>query len=295
MAASVSDQYHYLSTDLLSKAWSIDLRYLVLSALVIFVVLPVCRFVHRDYHAFLALGPGGTPSTFAGYLRICYLRLFTLDDPLEPPPSTNTERPASGFLLRLPRRLHPRPSVAGIAPHRQTNQKPPAQLYQRLRIALYSLVGENPRLLRTGNSCFEKHSLALFLCLCPQCPDAECHAELLHAGPTHMNATCSNTGEICHLHPSDSSLHLTLHPLDAAMVISRGWGERHPLAGRPILGIGKRVVPEGFVMVYAPQDETQIGVVMDIIRAAGWWVGGVGLACKAEGQGVTTKDTVLMD
>ncbi|KAI4174722.1 MAG: hypothetical protein LQ343_002093 [Gyalolechia ehrenbergii] len=229
MAASVSDQHLYQSTDLLSKVLSINIRYLVLSSFVIFVVLPVCRFVHRDYYDFLALGPGGTPSTFAGYLRICYLRLFALEDPLKPPPSTNTERPANGFLLRLPRRLHPRPSVAGIAPHRQTNQKPPAQLYHRLRIALYSLVGENPKLLH------------------------------------------------------------------AAVVISRGWGERHPLAGCPILGIGKRLLPEGFVMVYAPQDETQIGVIMDIVRAAGWWVGGVGLACKAEGQGVTTRDTVVVD
>ncbi|KAI4179197.1 MAG: hypothetical protein L6R41_007986 [Letrouitia leprolyta] len=295
MAASVSDQYLYQSPDLLSKALSINLRYLVLSTFVIFVVLPVCRFVHRDYYDFLALGPGGTPSTFAGYLRICYLRFFILKDPLKPPPSTSTESPANGFLLRLPKRPHPRPSVAGIAPHRQTNQKPPAQLYHRLRIALYSLVGGNPKLLRSGNSCFEKHGLALFLCLCPQCPDAECHAELLHAGPTHMNSTCSDTGEVCHLHPSDSSMHMTLHPLDAAMVISRGWGERHPLAGCPVLGIGKRLLPEGFVMVYAPQDETQIGVVKDIVRAAGWWVGGVGLACKAEGRGVTTRDTVLVD
>lgn len=86
-------------------------------------------------------------------------------------------------------------------------------------------------------------------------------------------------------------MHLTLHPQDAALVISQGWGERHPLAGCPVLGIGKRLLPEGFVMVYAPQDEAQIKVISDIVRAAGWWVGGVALACEAEGQGISTRRT----
>lgn len=177
--------------------------YLFYSLLTIFLILG-CFVVLRDYYAFLALGPGGTPSNFLGYLRICYLSLFTLKDPLSPPPPTREERPADGFLLRLPPRQHPRPSVAGIAPHRQTDQKPPAHIYHLLRIALHDLVGNNSKLLRTGNSCFEKHGLALFLCLCPKCPDAECHAQLLHKGPTHLNATCSDSGEICHLHPSVS-------------------------------------------------------------------------------------------
>ena len=193
-----------LSTDLPPKILSTNIDHLFRSTFAIFVILPICFFIRRDYHAFLALGPGGTPSTFAGYLRICYLRLFTLKDPLQPPPATNLEHPPDGFLRQLPRRQFPRPAVAGIAPHRQTCQKPPARLYQSLRAALYSLVGDNSKLLRSGNSCFEKHGLALFLCLCPKCPDAECHAELLHAGPTHLNATCFDTGEICHLHPSVS-------------------------------------------------------------------------------------------
>lgn len=206
MAATASGQPPYQSTDLLSKVLTINVRYLIYSTFAAFIILPIYRFIRRDYLDFLALGPGGTPSTFAGYLRICYLRLFTLKDPLHPPPTTNLERPADGFLRRLPKRLPPRPSVAGIAPHRQINQKPPSHLYHLLRVALYTLVGNNSKLLRSGNSCFEKHGLALFLCLCPQCPDAECHAELLHAGPTHINSTCSDTGEICHLHPSVSQI-----------------------------------------------------------------------------------------
>lgn len=82
-------------------------------------------------------------------------------------------------------------------------------------------------------------------------------------------------------------MHLTLHPSDAALVIDHGWGERHPLAGRQIFG--KRFVPSGFVMVYAPQDENQIGILLEIVRAGGWWVGGVGLGKGVRGVGVLTK------
>ena len=82
-------------------------------------------------------------------------------------------------------------------------------------------------------------------------------------------------------------MHLTLHPSDAALVITHGWGERHPLAGRQLFG--KRFLPPGFVMVYAPQDENQVGVLMEIVRAAGWWVGGIGLENGQRGAGVLTR------
>ncbi|KAL8726856.1 MAG: hypothetical protein Q9181_005910 [Wetmoreana brouardii] len=223
MAASVYHQPLLPWTSRLSSL--LPLRFSQLCCLVLGIsgILLLCRFVYHDYTDFIALGPGGTPKNFLGYLRISYLRLFTLKDPFSPPPPTPTGRPANGFLLRLPRRPQPRPSVAGIAPHRQLNQKPPANVYHLLRIALYSL---------------------------------------------------------------DSSMHLTLHPADAALVISQGWGERHPLAGCPVFGIGKRLLPEGFVMVYAPQSEGQIEVLHDIVRAAGWWVGGVTLASESNAEGV---------
>lgn len=85
----------------------------------------------------------------------------------------------------------------------------------------------------------------------------------------------------------DSSMHLTLHPSDAALVIAMGWGERHPLAGRLIFG--RRLLPSGFVMVYAPQDETQVGILLEVVRAGGWWVGGVALRKGPRGLGVLTR------
>jgi hypothetical protein len=85
-------------------------------------------------------------------------------------------------------------------------------------------------------------------------------------------------------------MHLTLHPLDAKLVIEQGWGERHPLAGRGPW------VPRGFVMVYAPRDEDEVSIVMDIVRAGAWWVGGCVLQKGGENEdekrveGVVEKD-----
>ena len=84
--------------------------------------------------------------------------------------------------------------------------------------------------------------------------------------------TCGATGEVCHAHPSDGSLHMTLHPADAAIVIENGWGERHPLARG---GWCRRFVPREFVLVYAPRDERDVEVIMRIVRAAVWWVAGI--------------------
>ena len=77
-------------------------------------------------------------------------------------------------------------------------------------------------------------------------------------------------------------MHMTLHPLDAALVIAQGWGERHPLAGCWIHG--RRLLPPGFLMVYTPREESEVETLMDIVKAAGWWVGGVDLG-KSKSSG----------
>ena len=77
-------------------------------------------------------------------------------------------------------------------------------------------------------------------------------------------------------------MHLTLHPIDAALVLACGWGERHPLAG--IAVHGRLLVPNGFIMLYTPRDESEIGTVMEIVKAAAWWVGGVDLNKARSGK-----------
>lgn len=64
---------------------------------------------------------------------------------------------------------------------------------------------------------------------------------------------------------------MTLHPADAKTVLEAGWGERHPIARG---GWFERFVPGGFVMVYAPRDDNEIKAVLQIVRAAAWFVGG---------------------
>lgn len=83
-------------------------------------------------------------------------------------------------------------------------------------------------------------------------------------------------------------MHLTMHPADAALVLSQAWGERHPLSSGGWL---ERFVPPGFVMVYAPRSEEEVEIVMGIIKAAIWWVGNVDIdgIGKAEGRLQTIK------
>jgi hypothetical protein len=220
----------------------------------IIALAPLPYIVHNDYKAFLSLGPGGTPSTFPGYLKVSYLRMFALKDPYTPPlvlgsicPSTGRFSSARSF---LPVRSGSRPRVAGIAPQRQLDQPGCPKAYIALRQALSETAALQPNRLWVGTSCFEKKGLALFA-LDP------------------LNSTCR--GEICHVHHIDRSLHLNLHPLDAKVVLERGWGQRHPLAQGGWLS---RFVPREFLMIYAPRNMEECEVVARIVEAAAWWVTG---------------------
>lgn len=238
--------------------------------LILWSTLYAAKHIRRDYNAFLALGPGGTPSTPRGYLRICVLRLFILRNPLEPPPVPQLLHPQFGIVKELPKRVGPRPRVAGIAPQRLLTQRGGAEMYQALSLAIKHLARCHPDRLYLGISCFEKHSIGIFS-----------H----HSLRRHDRPTCN--GEICHAHPSDGSLHLTLHPADVKFVIDQGWGERHPLS-RENWWWGARIVPSGFVLIYAPRDEKELSCVMEIVRAAAWWVSGIELPRGVE-NGVGSK------
>lgn len=51
--------------------------------------------------------------------------------------------------------------------------------------------------------------------------------------------------EIAHLHPLEGSMHVSLAPRDALLVIERGWGERFGLSGS--------LLPVTYILVYAPR------------------------------------------
>lgn len=216
----------------------------------ILVLVPFLLVVHNDYENFISLGPGGTPSTVWGYLRISWLRLWTLRDPFTPPKPTPNCLPLKGILSKqaLPFRLGPKPRVVGIAPQRQIDQPGSRYCYQALRRTLEKLSLKKPAKFGTERSCIEKHGLALFA--------------------RHPVQTACQ-GEICHVHDSDHSMHMCLHPDDSKEVLSRGWGQRHPLAWK--WWFLTMPVATDFVMIYAPRDDDELRTVCKIVEAAIWY------------------------
>ncbi|KAH7035326.1 uncharacterized protein B0I36DRAFT_347124 [Microdochium trichocladiopsis] len=212
--------------------------------------VPVLLFVHNDFQNYLKLGPGGTPSTFLGYLKINWLKLWALRDPFEPLIQDDGIEPACGMLRKepLPYRCGPRPNVVGIAPQRQTDQFGSRECYLALRRVLARHSQEHNTILGLGTSCFEKHGIGLF-------------------ARYPVNNTCQ--GEIVHVHNSDYAMHMNLHPEDQKEVLAKGWGQRHPLTAQRWL---KMPVPKNFTMVYAPRSPDELKIVCRIIQAAGYWV-----------------------
>lgn len=237
---------------------SIHLLHSTLTSVLILIAL-LSFIIHQDYQAFISLGRGGTTSDWMGYLKMTVLRCFVLSDPYSPAPIIHTVRPSTGCFRALqatplPQRNGPRPRVVGIAPQRQLNQPGSADAYASLRQAFIKASQNNPSHLRIGISCFEKHGLALF-------------------STRPLNITCK--GEVAHIHHSDRSMHMNLHPEDAKMVLEQGWGQRHPLAQG---GWMQKYVPKEFTMVYAPRNREELEVVARIVEAAAWWVAGERLA-----------------
>lgn len=214
------------------------------------LAVPLLLLVRNDYQNFLRLGPGGTPPTLAGYARLAWFRLFVIRDPFSPPRPRGAgaaPRPAAGILPAqdLPYRPGPRPTVAGLAPQRQLDQHGAAGAFAALREALSRLAARRPGRFGTATSCIEKHGFALFA--------------------RHPVNVCGN-GEVCHIHSSDRSMHMNLHPDDIAEVLAKGWGQRHPMAwGRGEVEARRRwmtprsPLPETFVLVYAPRGESPEG------------------------------------
>ena len=70
------DQPPHLLTRFIATPATSTVHRLLLYAVVVALLIRFCHFVYNDYHAFLALGPGGTPSTFPGYVRVSWVRVF---------------------------------------------------------------------------------------------------------------------------------------------------------------------------------------------------------------------------
>lgn len=251
-----------MELDFINKPLISESTFHILTTIIV-LTLPIliAFYIYQDYKAFLSLDPGGTPSTPLGYVKVKTLGLLSLRDPFRPLPIPPHFRPQKGYLDALPTRSGTRPLVQGIAPQRQQTQRSDEKLYRKLVARMKSYAQEPANMLVERTSCFEKNSSGLF-------------------ASSPITRTCG--GEICHAHPSDGSLHLTLHPADAKAMIENGWGERHPLAKG---GWFRRFVPREFVLIYAPRTEKDLEVVMQIVAASIWWVSGVDVNADAEAGG----------
>ncbi|KEY71039.1 hypothetical protein S7711_00863 [Stachybotrys chartarum IBT 7711] len=217
------------------------------------IAIPAVLYVYNDYQNYLNLGPGGTPSTFKGYLRIAWLHFWALRDPFSAPKPQAGTIPERGILHRrpLPRRAGPRPTVVGIAPQRQIDQCGSRLCFQALRRAARNLAADRPDTFSAGRSFIEKHGLALFA-----------------RSPLQTRWQ----GEITHFHDSDYAMHMALHPDDIQQVLDKGWGQRHPLGWHGWRDwLYTMPVSPNFVMIYASRDEKELQVISRIVEAAIWY------------------------
>ncbi|KAJ9478811.1 Glucosamine-6-phosphate deaminase [Pseudozyma hubeiensis] len=194
---------------------------------------------------------------------------------------------------------------------------------QHILSTLKTDADSQPAHLRLGPSMIEAHSTALFAVSHTLVTGSENISRSTRSArfPSALSRRflSSIKGEFVHMHcqssaethdkhaawSEDGSLHMTLHPDDAALVIERGWGQLHPLAGFPSYSgfwfgwpawltrlrasaarsarwwtsrsiptdanakVAKAVgLPPTYCLVYSPRNMEEAKVLLDIIHAA---------------------------
>ena len=150
---------------------------------------------------------------------------------------------ASEQSLLLSARPGEKPDVTSGIPHVQLDQTSSDELLAELSMRSFALEGvvEQPR--RASGPGARALTVG---------PDLPARGEAMIVGR-----------EFAHIHPRPNgagSLHLILPPDNAAMVVSQGWGEYHPFALDGSI--------PNLVMVYAPRDDEDLDVVMNIVEAS---------------------------
>jgi hypothetical protein len=77
--------------------------------------------------------------------------------------------------------------------------------------------------------------------------------------PTYLKGT---RGELIHPH-DEGSTHLVLSLSDASRAIELGWAERHKLSGA-----FSEVLPWGYVLIYAPRNDTEFEIWTEFVLAS---------------------------
>ncbi len=75
--------------------------------------------------------------------------------------------------------------------------------------------------------------------------------------------------EFCHLHPPpEGGVHLTLPQPLRDQAIALGWAEYHPLSG-------VEMISDSLVLVYAPRDEPELRIAIELVTASYRFASGV--------------------
>ncbi|KAI1806588.1 hypothetical protein F4811DRAFT_135938 [Daldinia bambusicola] len=263
---------------------------ILLTAAAVTALTPLLAYIRSSYRAWLALGPGGVPYHFFGWLLQVGMHAIARSDTREPLPRPYARLedvaapygpPGARSYLGgtvLPNRRGDRPTIPGfVAPQRQTSGQADAGTVAREKGFLDRVAGANPALFEARASRLEG---PLHRALWLRLPsggggggddDEKAKARLRELRTRLGRGT---DGEFAHVH-GEGSVHVTVSPADAKTVIEGGWGERHRLAG--VFGT-RGMVAWGYVMVYAPRDEEEFAVFKEIILAGARYV--------SEGAGV---------
>ncbi len=194
----------------------------------------------EDYRRWRALGEGGLPANPVGWLMATALRPWGQDPTAVDTPSDGVTRD-----FTLPHRRGDRPTIAPYPiPHRELHTVADPERISALadHVAAFGAGDSGPMV--NSLSRFERRGDALFV------------RDPATATPWIARAR----GEIAHVHGTQGSMHVVADPKDVPEIIVRGWGERHPLAGRPIIGL-----PDSYLLLYAPRDEIDSEQVRRII------------------------------
>ena len=164
-------------------------------------------------------------------------------------------------MLNLPQRQGEPPKTHFGLPHEQLSQNPPADIYTQLKAQVFDFefVKRRPSVISV--------------------PGAEA-LWLLEEGGHSCAGAFMRGNEFAPVHPPyDGSLHMVLPADDVPEFLESGWGEIHPL-----VSVGS--VPPGFVLVFGPRDNEELGVILGLIDtsyrfARGiWWSSSCSIKCR---------------
>ncbi|KAJ7754166.1 hypothetical protein DFH07DRAFT_886408 [Mycena maculata] len=213
-------------------------------------------FIRNDYQTFLKGGPSYAPQNIRGYIIVLVLALFRGEQRGLAIYDRLPEK--RRWLPDLPSRTGPRPRTTSHIIQRQLSQNVDGDFAERVlkKTVIPRVQARHEDKTHLSLSKFEFHAEAIFLR--PSIPIDDPKNI-----PSHDTVRRTKR-EIAHMHDyHDCSLHLALAAQDAKEVLSKGWGERHPLAGPGMPG-----PPTEWTFLYAPRNEEEVKVVETIIEAS---------------------------